>query len=128
MIYQLIVRPVRVSEMQLPRVGCTLLPQKLTYANPHPRNQRLQGRAIRRAFQIFDHGGLYAGISKERRCIPRRTAVRVVITRHGRHGFTATSRSVCSYQPFERLTILTTKSMTGTSMSTPTTVASAAPE
>src|SRR5208283_2845928 len=33
-----------------------------------------------------------------------------------------------SYQPFDRLTIQTTDSITGTSMSTPTTVASAAPE
>src|SRR5271165_5731446 len=33
-----------------------------------------------------------------------------------------------SYQPFDRLTIHTTVSMTGTSISTPTTVARAAPE
>ena len=33
-----------------------------------------------------------------------------------------------SYQPLERFTIHTTDSMTGTSMRTPTTVASAAPE
>jgi hypothetical protein len=34
----------------------------------------------------------------------------------------------CSYQPRVRNTIRTTESMTGTSMSTPTTVASAAPD
>ena len=34
----------------------------------------------------------------------------------------------CSYQTFERFTILTTESMTGTSTNTPTTVASAAPD
>ena len=33
-----------------------------------------------------------------------------------------------SYQPFDRLTIQTTDNITGTSISTPTTVASAAPE
>ena len=33
-----------------------------------------------------------------------------------------------SYQPFERFTIQTTESITGTSISTPTTVASAAPD
>src|SRR3569832_708439 len=36
--------------------------------------------------------------------------------------------ALCSYQAWERLTMPTTSSMTGTSISTPTTVASAAPE
>src|SRR3546814_3307583 len=38
------------------------------------------------------------------------------------------ARAPCSYQPRERFTMLTTESITGTSTSTPTTVASAAPE
>ena len=37
-------------------------------------------------------------------------------------------RAPCSYQPRERFTMRTTSSITGTSISTPTTVANAAPE
>ena len=49
------------------------------------------------------------------------------IDRHVDYDLTSIGRPGFSYQPFDRLTTLTTNSITGTSMSTPTTVASAAP-
>src|SRR3546814_7529082 len=51
------------------------------------------------------------------------------IVRHQRCSFASSDTlPPRSYQPLERFTIQTTESITGTSISTPTTVASAAPE
>jgi hypothetical protein len=71
---------------------------------------------------------LDAGVADQRQHIARGAAFRVVIDRDGAHEGDLSAVRPCSYQSLELLTIFTTSSITGTSISTPTTVASAAPD
>ncbi|MCY1550027.1 hypothetical protein D9M68_862390 [compost metagenome] len=110
-------------------VGRALDAQHIPHAHAHPRYQCLQGLAVGRRLQVLDDDGLDAAGADQRQRVARRAAVRVVVDRDGTHaGCLAALRGACSYQARERLTTRTTSSITGTSISTPTTVASAAPD
>src|SRR5690606_42094511 len=100
--------------------------------HPHGRQKFHQTLPGGRIFQIFDDHRLHAACPDHRQRIARRAAFRVVINSDGHWAppvsFAGLRLMPRSYQPWERLTIHTTESITGTSTRTPTTVASAAPE
>src|SRR5882762_8098654 len=128
---QLVVAPFEIGEPEL-RIGRALLPQQRADRDGHRRDQFDQPRTIRRSFQILDDLRLLAALPDHRQRIARSAAGRVVIDRHA-HAcasfLTATETPApASYQPLDSFTRWTTESITGTSTSTPTTVASAAPE
>src|SRR5580693_4086452 len=50
-------------------ISCAFLAQQVTGTNAHPPNQRLECRAIRRIFQVFDNRGLNAGVADQRQCV-----------------------------------------------------------
>src|ERR1035437_5131569 len=86
-------------------------------------------------FQIFDYRRRVTCSFNGSQNIARRPALGVVVdhdihTQPPAFSFATRFRPVApaSYQPRVRFTIFTTESMTGTSIRTPTTVASAAPE
>src|SRR5690606_38636562 len=81
--------------------------------------------------EILNNFWFFTARADHRKCVAGGAACRVVINRdaHSAGPFIfVVTRLPRSYQPLERFTIHTTESMTGTSTSTPTTVARAAPE
>src|SRR5690606_36214423 len=110
-------------------VGRALLAQHVPHGDAHRSDELLQLRLARGRLQVLDDVGLGPAVANQGQRITGRAALRVVVDGDFRHGVLSQA-GFCpaSYQACERLTTATTASITGTSMSTPTTVASAAPD
>ena len=98
---------------------------------PSPRSARPAFARDRRRLQIFDDLRLIAALADHGQRVARRAAGGIVVDGDGHVARFLVARRLtpppASYQPLLRFTIRTTDSITGTSISTPTTVASAAP-
>src|SRR6187431_493979 len=130
---QLIVGKGRIVQPQL-GVGRSPLPQELADGAPHGRDQLAQLLLGGRRLQVLDDDGIDAGMADQRKCVARGAAGGVVKDRHvhllglARRPLQRAEAAPASYQLLLRFTTRTTTSITGTSISTPTTVARAAPD
>ena len=129
-IEQLVVAPFGIGKPEL-RIGRALFAQQPATGIPIACDQFDQPCAARRVLQIFDDHRLLAALPDHGQRVARGAAGRIVIDRHAHVRAYLVDRRFAlpaSYQPRDSFTRWTTESITGTSTSTPTTVASAAPE
>src|SRR5690606_41741990 len=109
------------------RAQWLLGPQQAAHAHARGRGKFPQALQGRRMLQVFDDLRLDAAVADHRQGVARGAAAGVVVDRDRAHG-ACSGREGAGNRWRVRLTMATSDSITGTSTSTPTTVASAAPE